>query len=70
MQVMTRSTQLNSKRWEQLAFEYPAGVHLAPPLSGIFLRKHLEQRCPMCGAALVHVDVGEQCTRCGVVVDL
>jgi len=32
--------------------------------------RRLAQRCPLCGAALVHVDVGEQCTRCGAVVDL
>ncbi len=69
MQVQTQSTQLNSKRWLQLAmtFDDPAPiVQLAAPAGG----RLLAQRCPMCGAALVHVDVGEQCTRCGAVVDL
>ena len=73
MQVQTQSTQLNSDRplagWRQLAMELdPAPiVQLAPTAAGGRL---LAQRCPLCGAALVHVDIGEQCTRCGAVVDL
>jgi hypothetical protein len=70
---MTRSTQLNSK-WLQLAmvFDDPAPIVqlAAPSPTAPAGGRLLAQRCPMCGAALVHVDVGEQCTRCGVVVDL
>lgn len=65
--------QLNSKRWLQLAmtFDDPAPiVQLAAPASTAARGRLLAQRCPMCGAALVHVDIGEQCTRCGAVVDL
>lgn len=72
MQVQTQSTQLNS--WRQLAmtFDDPAPiVQLAAPAPTAAARgRLLALRCPMCGAALVHVDIGEQCTRCGAVVDL
>lgn len=61
--------QSNSDRWVQLAFDDPAPI-LQLAAGDVFLGKHLLQRCPLCGAALVHVDVGEQCTRCGAVVDL
>ena len=64
--------------WLQLELELDPGPILqlaaaAPtvaPAGDVFLGKPLAQRCPLCGAALVHVDVGEQCTRCGAVVDL
>ena len=64
--------------WLQLELELDPGPILqlaaaaptAAPAGDVFLGKPLAQRCPLCGAALVHVDVGEQRTRCGAVVDL
>lgn len=57
--------------WLQLELELdPAPILQLAAAGDVFLGKPLAQRCPLCGAALVHVDVGEQCTRCGAVVDL
>lgn len=53
------------------ASEFPKLATAPTPAAGDgFLGKPLAQRCPLCGAALVHVDVGEQCAKCGAVVDL
>lgn len=59
--------------WVQLAMSLddPAPiVHFAASASTAARGRLLAQRCPMCGATLAHVDIGEQCTRCGAVVDL
>lgn len=32
-------------------------------------RPALAQRCPACGAPLIHVDIGQRCARCGALVD-
>ena len=64
-----QTQQLNSiSGWAQLALlDAPE-----PPIVQVAPRIRSALRCPMCGAALVHV-IGSgvcDCPRCGAVVDL
>ena len=66
-----KQTELNTRTgWAQLALALLDAPE--PPIVQVAPRIRSALRCPLCGAALVHV-IGSgvcDCPRCGAVVDL